>query len=274
MKKILPLLIGLLVLGIVVFFGFRFLGGKDKNTESEPSAAAPKLEVVNQLPLKDRPFVTIKPISQTRPQDLGSWITVEVSNVKTYEKVKYDVEYQSGSLIQGFSHQIDLTESPPFAKEGFFGSESKGKYKYDEDVGLGNILLKFYKNSSDYDALKTYFNLQNAKETEGIFTSNDVKATLKTTELDNSWYLVIASTLGLPAKTEKQVISEPYGFYAHKEVSLDEAALTIKSSEDLTGAEILGWDEESEEWLEYETKTEEGQATAIVDRLTTFVLVK
>ncbi len=274
MKKILPVLVLVLFLGVAAFAGFKFLNKKDVETPG-PSTKAPKLEMVNQLALEERPFVMIKPESETRPQDLGSWITVEVDNIKDYEKVKYDVEYQAGNLIQGFSHQIDFSkEEPPFSKEGFFGSESKGKYKYDEGVASGNILLRFYKNEQDYEALKTFFNLQNAGEKEGVFTSNDVKATLETQDLDDSWFVVIASTLGLPQMPEEEVISEPYGFYAHKPVILDEAVLTIKSSDDLTGAKIMGWDEQEQEWMEYKTEVEEGQAQAQVDRLTTFVLVK
>lgn len=271
MKKFLPFII-IAILLVAGFFGWRFL--KKESAEEEKIPRKPKIEEINKLPLKERPFVIIEPKSTTRPSDLGSWITVTIDNAENYESVEYDVEYQAGNLIQGFMHSIDFSKEPaPVSKEGFFGSESKGKYKYDEDVTTGSIVFKFLKDSTSYDALKTYFNLQNMAEVDGLFTSNDGKASLEVgaKDMTSTTFVVIASTLGLPDEVEAKVISEPYGFYSHKPASFKDATLTIKSKEDLTNAKILGWD--GQEWVEYETEAEADSATASVNSLGTFVLV-
>ena len=74
-------------------------------------------------------------------------------------------------MLQWFTHRVNFQESPPYSKEGFFGSESKGRYKYDKDVSGGSILFTFYKADGQKDFFKTYFNIQNMAEQEGIFNS-------------------------------------------------------------------------------------------------------
>jgi hypothetical protein len=278
MKKILPILLVVIIIAIVVG-GFVFGRGllqKNKSSETtNPALSKPKVENVNQLPLEKRPYIVVEPKSETRPQDYGHWITVTIDKASAYQSVEYDVEYQAGNLIQGFMHRIDFTkESLPAAKEGFFGSESKGKYKYDENVKSGSILFKFFKDSKTYDALKAYFNLQNMAEQKGVFTSNDGKATLEvgTTDLDSGDYLVITSTLGLPAPVTGKVLSEPYGFYDGKAVAkLKNAQLSIRNAEDLAKAKILGWD--GSKWQEYKITTNSGLATAKITQLGTYILV-
>lgn len=274
MKKKLPVFLIIILVLIIGFLGWKFLIKKKPAEETGKTTAKPKIEAINQLALEKRPYIIIEPKSKTKPQDLGHWITITIDKADDYQTVEYDVEYQTGNLIQGFMHRIDFSkESLPVSKEGFFGSESKGKYKYDEEVKGGSTLFKFFKDSINYDALKTYFNLQNKAEQDGVFTSNDGKATLEVgpRDLSSGDYLVIASTLGLPAEVEARVISEPYGFYSHQPAGLKDAALTIKSKEDLTKAKILGWD--GEEWQEYEVEIEEDSASTKISQLGTYVLV-
>lgn len=272
MKKIIPVLLIILILSSVLL-GWKFLLKKKPAGEVEEELK-PRIEAINQLPLQQRPYITIEPKSETKPQDYGHWITVTIANASNYKKVEYEVEYQAGNLIQGFMHRIDFAkESFPVSKEGFFGSESKGKYKYDEDVRSGHILFKFFKDNLNYDALKTYFNIQNMAEQKGLFTSNDGKASLEVgnKDLNGGDYIVVASTLGLPSQTEGRIVSEPYGFYGNRSVALNNATLTIKSKENLTGAKILGWD--GKKWQEYQVKQQEDSFSVKVNYLGTFVLV-
>jgi len=271
MKKLLPLVIIFVLLAGFLSWKVFF---KKKPVEEVVRPSKPKLETINQLPIEEMPYVVLEPKSQTRPQDLGHWLTVTVDRVSDYQKVEYEVEYQAGSLIQGFMHRIDFNEEKaPFSKEGFFGSESKGKYKYDEDVAEGSVLLRFYKTGEEADVLKTNFNLQNMGEKEAVFNSQDGKAVLEVgrNDLNKADFLIIASTLGLPAEVKEKVISKPYGFYSHEQVKLTKAILTFKSSQDLTGAKILGWD--GQKWNQYQATVKDGQASAEVDQLGTFVLV-
>lgn len=276
MKKILPILLIIIVIAVAVglfIFGKNLL--KKPTTEERAKASSkPKIENVNQLPLEQRPFIVIEPKSTTRPQDLGSWITITIDKASNYQGVEYEVEYQAGNLIQGFMHKIDFTkEKLPTSKEGFFGSESKGKYKYDENVSGGSILYKFFKDETNYDALKTYFNIQNMANQKGVFNSKDGKASLEigATDLTSGDYVVISSTMGLPAVVTGKVISEPYSFFATKTGKLKSATLSIKSKEDLTKAKIMGWD--GTKWQEYKVTVKEDMASAAVTQWGTYVLV-
>ena len=162
MKKLLPLIFIVLLL-IAGFFGYKFLNKKAKPAEEPTTISKVKVEKVNQLPLEQRPYIIIEPKSQTRPQDLGSWITVTIDKVDNYQSVEYDVEYQAGSLIQGFMHRIDFSkETPPYFKEGFFGSESKGKYKYDENVTEGMLSIKLI--GQTIEKYESAFRIQKGKE--------------------------------------------------------------------------------------------------------------
>jgi hypothetical protein len=276
MKKYLPYII-VLIIAIVGFAGYKVIS-KPQEEEKPDIPTRPKIENINQLLLEQRPYILIEPKSKTRPQDLGYWITVSFynDNIKNYTGVDYDVEYQAGTLIQGFRHSLDFSkEEPPYSKESFFGSESRGKYYYHENMIGGNIVFQLFKKDGSYDALKTNFNIQSMEEKQGVFTSNDVKAVLKVGDneiADNVW-IVIASTLGLPAPIEGEIISEPYGFYAHQPIEFKEATLTVKSSKDLTNAQILGWDSDNEEWVEYETTIKDSEAEAEIDSLGTYILV-
>lgn len=274
MKKILlAFLIIVLVIGLSGL-GIKFLRKPGINQETNKTTPKPKVENVNQLSLEKRPYIIVEPKSETRPTDYGHWVTITIDKASNYKSVEYDVEYQAGNLIQGFTHRVDFSkEKLPVAKEGFFGSESKGKYKYDENVKSGSILFKFFKDATNYDALKNYFNLQNMAEQKGFFTSNDSKANLQigANDLNANDYVVVASTLGLPASITGKALAEPYGFYTTRAVKLKNATLSIKSKEDLTKAKILGWD--GKQWQEYKISIKEETASTIVNQFGTYILV-
>jgi hypothetical protein len=275
MKKILPIILVIIIVVVVGWFAFgsKLLQKSSNNSKPQPSLK-PKVENINQLPLEKRPYIVIEPKSETRPQDFGHWITVTIDKAQDYQSVEYDVEYQAGNLIQGFMHQIDLSkEKQPVSKEGFFGSESKGKYKYDDGVIGGSILFKFFTNTTSYDALKTFFNIQNMAEQKGLFSSNDTKAQLElgSGDLTAGDYVVIASTMGLPEPVTGKVLSEPYGFYATKNTKLKKAILSIKSKEDLTNTKILGWD--GKKWVEYKITVKEDNASTQITQFGTYILV-
>lgn len=259
---------------LIIGVGYWLIFSK-KKTKVKKESKSTKMETVNQLSLKERPYIIIEPKSKTRPQDYGYWMTITINNASNYKLLEYEVEYQAGNLIQGFMHRLDFSkEKLPISQEGFFGSESKGKYKYDEGVKNGNVLFKFFKNSHDYEALKTYFNWQQMEQQKGVFTSNDAKAILeiKSKELKPSDYMVVFSTLGLPAEIKGEALSEPYGFYSRQPMKLKSAVLTIKNKKDLTGAKILGWD--GKKWHQYESEIKEDEVSAKVDELGTYILVK
>jgi len=248
------------------------LSKRKKQEKKKPKITS--FETVNQLALEKRPYIIIEPKSKTRPQDYGYWMTTTISNASNYQFCEYEVEYQSSNLIQGFMHRFDISGKDKISQEGFFGSESKGKYKYDEGVKSGSVLLKFFKNDKDYDILKTYFNWLKVVDQDGVFISNDAKASLKidSSDLKPTDYLVVFSTLGLPKNIKGTVLSLPYGFYSRRPTKLKSAVLTIKSKKDLTGAKILGWN--GNNWHIYKTTVDKESASSKVNQLGIYILVK
>src|SRR4030042_2705651 len=100
MKKIFIIVIVIAIVIAIGFIGFKWLN-KPKEVE-EVKPVQKKVENINLLPLEQRPYIVIEPKSTTRPQDYGHWITLSIYNAQNYKGVDYDVEYQAGTLIQGF----------------------------------------------------------------------------------------------------------------------------------------------------------------------------
>ncbi|MEK7513443.1 MAG: hypothetical protein AAB580_00965, partial [Patescibacteria group bacterium] len=224
LKYIIPAIIIVLIVGIYIY-------KKPKNTETTKPASR-KVEQINQLALKDRPFVTLTPRSD------GKEVTLGIDKVTNATKVEYEMEYQADNLIQGVFGNIDFTQEPtPVAKNLLFGSCSKGKCRYDENVSGGSLTLRFDGGSEAY-TLKSDFNLQNMFDRQGVFTSKDIKATLDVGKsgLPSATYLIISGTMGLPAPVDGEVLAGPYAFLAADKQTLKSAALTIQSKDDLTGA--------------------------------------
>ena len=258
----------LLIAGLGFWF-FQPFSGK-KSIQPQSGSKTKKTIAVNTLPLEERPYVIFVPTSKIEPKSLGHWVTFTVDNIGKFSQVEYEFEYTTGTMIQGGLGRIDFTkEHPPVSKEIAFGSESKGKYKYDEGVYKGQFTFTF--SNGEDAALKTDFNLQNVGENNGIFLTPDDKAELKTgSDLKSNDYLIIASTLGLPAPVTGKVIAGPYGFYADSPRSLSGSTITFEDAGD--NAQILFWN--GSKWQELATKVSGKKASAQVSNLGTFVLVE
>ncbi|MCX6817176.1 MAG: hypothetical protein NTZ93_04900 [Candidatus Beckwithbacteria bacterium] len=252
----------ILVIGVIVISRLK------KPSQTLTTTPARQTEQINQLSVKDRPFVTLT------PNAAGNEVTLGVDQVKNATKVEYELEYQTSTLIQGAFGDIDFSQTKlPVAKQLLFGSCSKNVCKYDEGVTGGSLTLTFSGGDKNY-VLKTDFNLQQMFDRQGIFTSKDVKATLDVgkTGLPNATFLIISGTMGLPAEISGEVVAGPYAFLAATSPALKSATLTIKSKEDLTGAKLMLWDGKT--WSELKSALTDGQISAPVTGLGTFVVVK
>ncbi|MBU0618865.1 hypothetical protein KKD62_01365 [Patescibacteria group bacterium] len=264
-KKLLLLLAGIAcLLLIAVLIGYK------KKPESEPQPQALPPAVINQLPIKDRPYVTLIPRVD------GKEVVLTINGSAGADLVEYELEYQAGNMIQGAFGRIDFSQDePPVSKELLFGSCSKGKCKYDEDVSGGSLTLRF--EGEQRFVLKGDFTLQLMAETEGIFTSRDGRLSLDlgSKDLASSTYVIVANTLGLPGTIEGEVVAGPYGFFtAAKSGKLAGAVLSWQTSDDPAGLKIYGY--VNGDWQEFSQNrsVEDKTISVSVDQLTTFVLVK
>ncbi|MEA3355363.1 MAG: hypothetical protein U9Q63_02690, partial [Patescibacteria group bacterium] len=171
MKKNLKIFIPIIAI-IAIIGGIFFFKNKTKKTKTPEQIETRKIEQINKLALKDRPFVTLIPRSD------GKEVTLGVDKVFNATNAEYELEYQTDTLIQGVFGNLEFTDkNMPLSKDLLFGSCSKGKCRYDEGVIGGSLTMRFKGGDESY-TLKSDFNLQNMDEKKGVFTSKDLRATL------------------------------------------------------------------------------------------------
>ncbi|MFC1627233.1 hypothetical protein ACFL18_01595 [Patescibacteria group bacterium] len=251
---------------VAVVGGVFFFKNKKKSETADTKTPARKVEQINKLAIKDRPYVVLTPRAD------GKEVTLTIDNVMGATNAEYEMEYTAGAMIQGVFGTIDFSEEPaPVSKELLFGSCSKGKCKYDDNVSGGSLTLRVEGQGDPY-VLKSDFNLQLMSDREGVFTSKDIKAKLDVgTSLPSSTYVVVAGTMGLPAELEGEVLAGPYSFTTASTKAI-KGNLTIQSKDDLTDAKLMFYTGTA--WTELTSALSEGKISAPVTSLGTFVLVK
>jgi hypothetical protein len=198
-------------------------------------------------------------------------VTIAVNSLKKEAKdMDYELEYQSGSLLQGAFGQIDVSQLPA-EKEIMLGTCSAGgACTYHEDVKGGTLVTRF-SGAGDPYALKNdwrYFE-NNGELTE--VSSRDAKFQLNSEDLNQADYVIVANSPGAPEGVDNELISDIYGLSASDELN-GEGELSIRVEEEAAAAVIMGYD--GSKWTEFETKLDGKQAQAQVELMSVYVVVK
>jgi len=266
-KLLIPLII---VLALILVAGSIFFIIKGKNTAPAAATKRPPInEPVNVIDLVERPYITLTPRTD------GRELTFYVANLpKIASDMEYELEYQAGTLLQGAFGSIDFAaEKPPVSKKILLGSCSAGgACSFHEDVQGGSITMQF-RGQPNY-GLKDEWRFLPTKGAKGKFASRDSKFQVSAAKvLDNSAFLIIMQTSGLPAAAPGQVLAGPYGIYPSSGLpSKGELDLTMRLSADSDTATIYGFD--GGNWVKFDTKVADKEATATVDPLELFIAVK
>lgn len=205
MKKYLPLI--LLGLGIVVLTGaFLFIRGRKSSGEAEESATI-------ELSLNERPVTSLT------PSEDGHWLKLNIDKIIVKAaSLDYELLYKlPDGRTQGVPGTIKLEGQTSLERDLLLGSESSGKFRYDEGVEDGTLTLRFRNDKGRLlTKLSTDFHLQNsAKEltsVDGKFTSTLAKASKD--------YFVTMETFGIPDEAPGEVTDGPYGVFTSSENSL------------------------------------------------------
>lgn len=269
MKRFLPtlvtLLIGIVVLGAVAYF---FLSkGKTSgggNTGDQPVTETPAI-------IEENPYVTLTPRTD------GHEFKMVIANLTNAETIDYEFTYMAGDFSRGAIGQAKLNGEKSVTKNLLLGSESCSgtgntrvcKYRYDEGVTEGNLLLKFRK-SGKIQKLDMDFHLQQGDKTVNKLFSKDGNFTFEGKTQSKTFY-AIHSTVGALKAPAGKIIAGPMGIFTTGSKTLV-GKVVFLLKEDGASAKILGWDEQSSTWKEYATKAEGQEVSASVDRLTTFVI--
>jgi len=201
MKRYLPLLlflIGVLVLAGVYFFVLR----KPASEETEEE------EGLMEVSLIDRPIASLTPT-----QD-GHWLKLRIEKLLSgANSLDYELLYTlPDGRTQGVPGTIDLKGVSEIERDLLLGSESSGKFRYDEGVETGTLTLRFRNEKGKLLAkFSTKFRLQSA---ESEITSADEKLVYNLDKIPSKTFFVTMETFGIPKAPPGEVSAGPYGIFS------------------------------------------------------------
>lgn len=200
-KKFLPLI--LLLLGIIVIVGAYFFVTRNKDEDGTTEDETSLIEV----PLADRPITSLT------PSDDGHWLTLLVKNIVVdAASLDYELLYKlPDGRTQGVPGSIILKGVNKIERELLLGSESSGKFRYDEGVDKGTLTLRFRNEKGKLIAkFSTEFALLSGTS-ELVSVDDDFTVSLNK---KSSEYFVVMETFGVPEVPTGEVVSGPYGVFS------------------------------------------------------------
>lgn len=247
-----------------------------EKTPAELPVAEPTLMPTKPIEqtIKERPFVSLVPTTD------GHWVNLEVKKIKKgttgleYE-LTYFADVEGSKIERGVStggKPVDLKGTTEFSKKVLFGSAScttgTCKYKYDENVTEGTLILKLV-SSSGTEKYETVFRIQKGKEGKEGFTTGDGIFSYTVNGLPANNLYLISSTVGLsvPLPEGKVAKSIPYSVFPPLKIS---GGVSFKI--DGEGLSIMVFD--GSKWLNLETSAGNGYLTASSVKSGIFILAK
>ncbi len=205
MKKILPIII--LFIGVGVTIGvFVFMKGRDANDEENSETEAE--ETLPEVELEKRPVVSLTPSGD------GHWLKLEISKIVIdATTLDYELTYKvPDGRTQGVPGTVKLVKGEDVEKDLLLGSESSGKFRYDEGVETGNVLLRLRNDKGKLVAkFETEFTLQSGSDEIdtpiGIYTLD---------KINKGAFYVTMDTVGYPEDTGLDV-SKAFGIFSSVE---------------------------------------------------------
>jgi len=204
MKRFLPII--LLLIGVAVLVG-AFIFVKNKNSKSKTSSDEEASLI--EVPLEGRPIVSLIPTADAHYLKLK----IEKIKIESADTMEYELLYQTKEEVtQGTSGVVeDVKGKDSYENDLLLGSESAGKFRYDEGVETGTISLKF-RNSQGKLLTKfdSDFHLQTNTD---LLTSPDTVFKYELSGESKDYFLTM-STIGLPEKAPASVETEAYGVFS------------------------------------------------------------
>lgn len=161
-----------------------------------------------EVQLEDRPVAILTPRSD------GHWLDLEIGKLGRFEagSMDYELLYKTeDGLTQGVPGTISLDGQENVERELLLGSESSGKFRYDEGVETGTFTLRFRNDKGRLVAkFTTDFHLQT--DTDELSTVDG--AFVFTLPGESDEYFVTMQTFGVPEGLSNSVAGEPYGIFS------------------------------------------------------------
>ena len=209
MKKYLPFIllgVGIIVL-IVVFIVIK------KNKSNVP---VEKEDTTITLSLNERPVVSLTPSAD------GHWLKLTLTKIlSSAASMDYELLYQlPDGRTQGVPGTIKLTGQDKIERDLLMGSESSGKFRYDEGVKEGTLTVRFRNDAGKLiTKLSTKFALlSKTKELKSI----DEKFDYKLAFVNSKDFFVVMETFGLPSSegVPTDVTAGPFGVFTSSKIAI------------------------------------------------------
>lgn len=160
-----------------------------------------------EVSLEERPVVSLTPTED------GHYLNLLVDKILIdAESMDYELLYTTGTgLTQGVPGMVVLGGRDSFEAELLLGSESSGKFRYDEGVEDGTLTLKF-RNDKGKLLVKfsTDFHLQSEVSQ---LTSLDGEFSYEFDKTPDGFFVTM-ETFGIPDNSPKEIVMGPYGIFA------------------------------------------------------------
>ena len=207
MKKYLPLIllgVGLLVLILV----FVFIKNKKSAVVEDDS------NVLAEVAFKDRPFASLAPTSD------GHYINLKIDKITLSKasSLDYELLYElPDGRTQGVPGTVDLKGETSFERKLLLGSESNGKFRYDEGVEVGSLTVRL--RDSKGKLLAKFSTKWHLQSDVSELTSIDESFTYTLEKKPKGMYFVTMETFGLSTNEVPSLVEGgPYGVFASGEL--------------------------------------------------------
>lgn len=171
-------------------------GSKTATKVDNKKGTTPSTKILlNELPLKDRPFVTLVPHTTNR---LFTFVGI---NINKASESSLDLEYQSGDLLKGVSANIDSPIPDHFIKAIILGSCSTGgKCSFDKELKSGTMKLRLkYAGQEAVNLLKGDFTF-----VLGQSNLPDGKVSFEASKTSAKENLILMNSFGLPKALDEE----------------------------------------------------------------------
>lgn len=191
----------LLAVGVLVVGGvFLMIKGKKAAAPVETGDEGVMIDVA----LDKRPIVGLT------PDNVGHYVKmriekIQIPNAKTMD---YELVYQvPDQPAQGVPGSIDISDKTSFDADLLLGSESSGKFRYDEGVETGMVTLRF-RNAQGKLLTKFQSDFHMQKD-EKTLTSSDGNLKVELDKAPKGFFVTMLS-VGVPAATSGEPKAGPY----------------------------------------------------------------
>lgn len=250
-KKIVPILV---VISLILLGGGLLLlrsSGANPAQETESKKKKTVLEPKNIIDVAMRPYVKLSPVSG------GHHLNLEIIEVKKdATEVEYELEYQSGTLLQGFQEVLQL-DSLPASTQKLLGSQSAGgAITYHEDIKGGSLQLRFI-GPENYVLKQDWKYFENTDKGSD-FSSKDAKFQIESEDLAINRLLLIYNTPGVPTGLEKELASDSYSITSSTKID-GVGTVRIRANDE---GELMMMGYDGSKWVELASTVEGKVVTA------------